>query len=224
MNGCGERAGAIAADRRCRIAPIQCLFPDRRASQLDVGRRMDSSAREASPVRTSRERSQAANCQAGRIDRAWALGTGLEGPRDWRPKSRLSRSHPPPRPDVRHLNPRKSPQIAGYSSETWKRRFVSECVVGPGDLPRSNDFNALRCLTALSGHSDAKGLSSALSNSTAGASGRKCLKPRPRAEDLPVRRRFFRRRWSASTRQPDQATQVRCSKFAAYSISLSPRG
>jgi hypothetical protein len=25
------------------------------------------------------------------------------------------------RPDVRHLNARKSPQIAGYSSETWKK-------------------------------------------------------------------------------------------------------
>jgi hypothetical protein len=35
----------------------------------------------------------------------------------------------PQRPDLRHLNARKSPQIAGYSSETRNRRFVSECVV-----------------------------------------------------------------------------------------------
>jgi len=33
------------------------------------------------------------------------------------------------RPYVTHLNPRKCPQSAGYSSETGKRRFVSDCVV-----------------------------------------------------------------------------------------------
>jgi len=27
------------------------------------------------------------------------------------------------------LNPRKCLQIAGYSSETWKHRFASDCVV-----------------------------------------------------------------------------------------------
>jgi hypothetical protein len=27
------------------------------------------------------------------------------------------------------LNPRKRPQIAGYSSETGKHRFASDCVV-----------------------------------------------------------------------------------------------
>ncbi len=32
------------------------------------------------------------------------------------------------------LESRKSPQIAGYSSETGKRRFASDCVVGPGGL------------------------------------------------------------------------------------------
>ena len=64
MNGCGERAGAIAADQRRRLAPIQCLLPDRRGLQLDVGRRIDSSAREASPVRTSRERRQSHDISA----------------------------------------------------------------------------------------------------------------------------------------------------------------
>ena len=37
-------------------------------------------------------------------------------------------------PHVRHLNPRKCPQIAGYSSETRKCRFASDWVVGPGGL------------------------------------------------------------------------------------------
>ena len=31
---------------------------------------------------------------------------------------------------TRYVNPRKRPQSAHYSSETRKRRFVSECVVG----------------------------------------------------------------------------------------------
>ena len=33
------------------------------------------------------------------------------------------------RPHVPHLNPRKCPQIAGYSSETGKHQFASDCVV-----------------------------------------------------------------------------------------------
>jgi hypothetical protein len=33
------------------------------------------------------------------------------------------------RPHVPHLNPRKCPQIAGYSSETAKHWFASDCVV-----------------------------------------------------------------------------------------------
>jgi hypothetical protein len=33
------------------------------------------------------------------------------------------------RPHVPHLNPRKYPRIAGYSSETGKHRFASDCVV-----------------------------------------------------------------------------------------------
>ncbi len=32
------------------------------------------------------------------------------------------------------LNPRKCPQTTGFSSEIGKRRFVSDCVVGPGGL------------------------------------------------------------------------------------------
>jgi hypothetical protein len=42
------------------------------------------------------------------------------------------------------------PEGAHYSSETRKRRFVSECVVGPGVVPRQSDFNNLDCQTALS--------------------------------------------------------------------------
>jgi hypothetical protein len=38
------------------------------------------------------------------------------------------------RPATRHLNSRKCPRSAGYLSETGKRRFVSECVVGPGEV------------------------------------------------------------------------------------------
>jgi hypothetical protein len=33
------------------------------------------------------------------------------------------------RPHVPHLNTRKCPQIAGYSSETAKHWFASDCVV-----------------------------------------------------------------------------------------------
>src|SRR5256885_1896355 len=32
------------------------------------------------------------------------------------------------------FQPRKRPQIAGYCSETGKRRFAVDCVVGPGGL------------------------------------------------------------------------------------------
>ena len=58
-----------------------------------------------------------------------APGTGLEGPETgsqnprYRDLCRRQRLH------VAHLDPRKSPQIAGYSSETRKRRFASDCVV-----------------------------------------------------------------------------------------------
>src|SRR6266404_7378368 len=58
-----------------------------------------------------------------------ALGTGLRSPetgsqnRHYRDLSWRQRPHVP------HLNPRKCPQIAGYSSETRKHRFASDCVV-----------------------------------------------------------------------------------------------
>src|SRR2546430_17553669 len=63
-----------------------------------------------------------------------APGTGLQSPetnsqnRRYRDLSRRQRPHVP------HLNPRECPQIAGYSSETGKHRFASDCVVGPGGL------------------------------------------------------------------------------------------
>ena len=38
------------------------------------------------------------------------------------------------RPHVPHLNPRKCPQIAGYSSETAKHWFASDCVVEGEEL------------------------------------------------------------------------------------------
>jgi hypothetical protein len=38
------------------------------------------------------------------------------------------------RPHAPCLNPQKCPQTAGFSSETGKRRFASDCVVGPGGL------------------------------------------------------------------------------------------
>ncbi len=66
-------------------------------------------------------------------------GTGLESPsgarngfgepRDWVPKSALSRPQPAAETARPVFEPPKRPQIAGYSSETRKRRFVSECVV-----------------------------------------------------------------------------------------------
>jgi hypothetical protein len=61
-----------------------------------------------------------------------APGTGLQSPetssqnRRYRDLSRQQRPHVP------HLNPRKCLQIAGYSSETAKHWFASDCVVGLG--------------------------------------------------------------------------------------------
>src|SRR5712671_130798 len=58
-----------------------------------------------------------------------APGTGLEGPETgsqnprYRDLCRRQRLH------VAHLDPRKCPHFAGYSSETRKRRFASDCVV-----------------------------------------------------------------------------------------------
>src|SRR2546430_10748456 len=58
-----------------------------------------------------------------------APGTGLESPetgsqnRGYRDLDRRQRPH------TLYVNPRNPPQSAHYSSETRKRRFVSECVV-----------------------------------------------------------------------------------------------
>src|SRR5207247_11006691 len=61
-----------------------------------------------------------------------APGTGLQSPetssqnRRYRDLSRQQRPHVP------HLNPRKCPQIASYSSETAQHWFASDCVVVVG--------------------------------------------------------------------------------------------
>jgi hypothetical protein len=54
---------------------------------------------------------------------------GFGEPRDRKPKSAQSRPSAASRDRTRVFEPRKRPQNAGYSSETGKRRFVSECVV-----------------------------------------------------------------------------------------------
>ena len=59
-----------------------------------------------------------------------APGTGLQGPETGSQNLRYRDLCRRLRPHVPHLNPRKCPQIAGYSSETGKRRFASDCVVG----------------------------------------------------------------------------------------------
>ena len=59
---------------------------------------------------------------------------GFAGPRDWESKSTLARPLSAPETARPASEPRKCPQIAGYSLETRKRRFGSDCVVGPGGL------------------------------------------------------------------------------------------
>jgi len=51
-----------------------------------------------------------------------APGTGLWKPRDWKPRSRLSRSRPVPETGPPAFERADIRQIAGYSSETWKHR------------------------------------------------------------------------------------------------------
>ena len=63
---------------------------------------------------------------------------GFGEPRDREPKSTLSRPQPAAETARPVFEPRKCPQIAGYSSETGKRRFASDCVVGPGGLEPPN--------------------------------------------------------------------------------------
>jgi hypothetical protein len=60
-----------------------------------------------------------------------APGTGLQSPETGSQNRRYRDLSRQQRPHVPHLNPRKCPQIAGYSSETGKHRFASDCVVGP---------------------------------------------------------------------------------------------
>jgi hypothetical protein len=54
---------------------------------------------------------------------------GFGEPRDWEPKSTLSRPQPAAETARPAFEPPKCPQIAGYSSETRKRRFAVDCVV-----------------------------------------------------------------------------------------------
>jgi hypothetical protein len=58
-----------------------------------------------------------------------APGTGLQSPETDSQNRRYRDLIRRQRPHVPHLNPRKRPQIAGYSSETGKHRFASDCVV-----------------------------------------------------------------------------------------------
>src|SRR5436309_14772455 len=69
---------------------------------------------------------------------------GFAEPRDRQPKSTLSRPQPAAETARPHLNLRKRPQIAGYLSETGKRRFASDCVVGPGEVPTLRPDNDLQ--------------------------------------------------------------------------------
>jgi hypothetical protein len=66
---------------------------------------------------------------SSRATLASAPGTGLESPETGRQNRRYRDLDRRKRPHVSHLNPRKCPQSAGYSSETEKRRFASDCVV-----------------------------------------------------------------------------------------------
>jgi hypothetical protein len=58
-----------------------------------------------------------------------APGTGLQSPETESQNRRYRDLSGRQRPHAPCLNPQKCPQTAGFSSETRKRRFVSECVV-----------------------------------------------------------------------------------------------
>ena len=73
-----------------------------------------------------------------------APGTGLQSPETGSQNRRYRDLSWRQRPHVPHLNPRKCRQIAGYSSETGKHRFASDCVVGPGVVTQANLVNGLR--------------------------------------------------------------------------------
>ena len=53
---------------------------------------------------------------------------------------------------------------AGFSSETWKRRFALECVVGPGEMPQPSNTNGLAQQTDPLAPSDIKGVFLAITN------------------------------------------------------------
>jgi hypothetical protein len=63
-----------------------------------------------------------------------APGRGLQSPETGSQNRRYRDLSWRQRPHMPHLNPPKCPQIAGYSSETGKHRFASDCVVVPRGL------------------------------------------------------------------------------------------
>jgi hypothetical protein len=76
-----------------------------------------------------------------------APGTGLPSPETGSQNRRYRALDRQQRPHARPLHYRKCPQIAGFSSETRKRRFVSDCVVADAvDIERvsASEFPANR--------------------------------------------------------------------------------
>ena len=61
-------------------------------------------------------------------------GKRISGARDERPQTTSARSSFAAETARPVFEPRKRPQIGGYSSETRKRRFAPDCVVGPEGL------------------------------------------------------------------------------------------
>jgi hypothetical protein len=68
------------------------------------------------------------------------------------------------RPHARYLNRGNARIFAGYSSETRKRRFASDCVVGPGEVFGVNVFNMLEWQTYARGLFDPQWFSGAVAN------------------------------------------------------------
>src|SRR5437660_10683057 len=83
------------------------------------------------PSGPANTRCSVCRCDAGglHVQLQPAPGTGLESPETGSQNRRYRDLSWRQRPHVPHLNPRKCLQIAGYSSETWKHRFASDCVV-----------------------------------------------------------------------------------------------
>jgi hypothetical protein len=80
---------------------------------------------------------------SSRATSASAPGTGLASPETGRQNRRYRDLDRRQRPHVQHLNPRKCPQTAHYSSETGKHRFSSDCLVGLRELePRAKFCHA----------------------------------------------------------------------------------